>query len=359
MRIGVDVSTITENKAGVGYYIFSLIKNLLEIDPNNQYILFTNKLDNIQEFAIHPNAFLYEIPDEKAGLSWIRKIAKVVNKETDIFLSPANFTFSILCKNSIQIIHDLAPIKYPQFFSKKGAILYRLQLEIATRKAKKIITPLEAIRQEIIQQFPLTTEKVLTIGGGAHDWTADEVSVDEILNIKRKYSLPGKFFLTAATLEPRKNHINIIKAFKTFSRSNPDYYYVIVGKKGWFYEEIFKTVEKLGLKDKIIFLGYVPEEDLGGIYKNASAAIFCSFYEGFALPPLEAASFNLPLVLSNISAFKEVFGDLVNYVNAEDTKSIHKGMKEVIQKKRVNYDEVLSKFSWKSTAQKVHAIITT
>lgn len=357
MKIGIDVSTITPTKAGVGYYTFELTKALLEADKENTYLLYTNDIDNVGDFSIYPNAIIVTKKSKKAGLKWIVAISKHANKNVDYFISPANFSFSLFAKNTIQAVHDLAPVKYPKYFSKKGTISYKLQLKLAMKRAKKIVTLLEAIRQELIQYYPDSANKVITIGAGTNDWTKSELSIEEIDLVARKYSLPKKFLLTTGTLEPRKNHVNMIKAFKSFSRMNPDYSYVIVGKKGWYYDEIFKTVTKLKLEEKVMFLGYVPEEDLLAISFSATAFIFCSFYEGFGLPLVEAASLKLPILCSDIASFREIFEDTVEYANPTDTADITRGLRKVIETKNVDYHNRLQNYTWDKTARNLLSII--
>lgn len=378
MRIGIDTSTISKNKAGVGYFTYSLTKALIENNPDNQYILYTNDYKNLSEFEIYENVEIVEFKSEKPGFNWIRQSAKHANKNTDIFISTANFTFGILCRNCVQIVHDLAPIKYPKFFPSKGVFMYKLLLNLALKRVKAVAVPLESIRDEVIEYYPKIKERIYVIGEGLHVWGASDLSSEKILEVKRKYSLPDKYFLTIGTLEPRKNHKNIIKAFNEFIKNtsytdkntyedqDSQFYYVIAGKKGWFYDEIFSEVKKLKLEKKIIFLSYVPEEDLAAVYANSTVFVFCSFYEGFGLPLLEAASRKLPIVCSDIPQFREIFKNMdsgtknvVNFVDPEDPENILNGLKMAVEQKSVDYNDVLFKYSWENTAKNLNDILQT
>src|SRR5690242_1991688 len=126
MRIGIDISTITDDKAGIGYYTYSIVKEIVSLDPENKYTLFTNNLDTLKSFKkeISNSAEIVEIKEAKAGFFWIQKVVRYLNKnDFNLFLSPTNFTFGILFPKTIQIVHDLAPLKYPEFFSKKGSFM--------------------------------------------------------------------------------------------------------------------------------------------------------------------------------------------------------------------------------------------
>jgi len=272
----------------------------------------------------------------------------------DILISPSNFSFAVFFPRTIQIIHDLAPIKYPQFFSRKGVFMYRNLLNLALRRAFRIGVPSSAIRDEIIEYARFAQGKTFITSEGLHDWTLESKSKDEELRVKKQYKLPSKFILSVSTLEPRKNHLRMIRAFTELTRDEPDLCYVVVGKKGWFYEEIFETVERLGLEDKVIFTGYVPEEDLPYIFDLARGFVYCSFYEGFGIPPMEAFSRGVPVLCSDIKVLKEVMGENAIYADPQDYWDIYMKMKELLTlKKKKTNQELDTKFSWDECAQNI------
>ncbi len=129
---------------------------------------------------------------------------------------------------------------------------------------------------------------------------------------QQKYGLPDRYFLSLATLEPRKNLEFLIHSFLKFIREQHinDLYLVLAGAKGWEFDPIFAAVEQAGkYKDKIIITGRIPEKDLAAVYSNATAFFFMSQYEGFGLPPLEAMQCGVPTVTSDVSSLPEVVGD--------------------------------------------------
>src|SRR5690606_26627847 len=124
-----------------------------------------------------------------------------------------------------------------------------------------------------------------------------------------------------------KNHINTIKAFSQFYRDYPEFHYVIAGKKGWYYDEIFTEVEKSEAKDNIHFLGYVPEEDLGVLYDLSKGVIMLSFYEGIGLSALEGYVRGLPVLVSDIPIFHEVIKKSGIFKNPNSIEEILSGIK--------------------------------
>ncbi|MFS8130991.1 MAG: glycosyltransferase family 4 protein [Candidatus Dojkabacteria bacterium] len=355
MKIAIDISIITPNKAGIGYYAQSVVEALAKNDSKNEYTLFTNDKKNSTFNKLPKNFKVEEVVSERGGIKWIWKVSRRLRKEGfDILISPSNFSFAILFPRTIQIIHDLAPIKFPQFFSRKGVFMYRNLLNIALRRAYKIGVPSNAIRNEIIEYSTATQEKIFITGEGLHEWTFVKKDKDEEARVKKQYKLPSNFLLSVSTLEPRKNHLRMIRAFTELTRDEPNLCYVVVGKKGWFYEEIFETVERLGLEDRVFFTGYVPEEDLPYILDQANGFLYCSFYEGFGIPPIEAYSRGVPVLCSDITVLKEVMGENAIYADPLDYWDIYQKMKELIilKRKKAN-SEVLDKFSWEQCAKNI------
>lgn len=355
MKIGVDISSITPTKAGIGYYTFSTVQGLLKEDLNNHYILFTNDLKHTIGLNLSNNAEFREIKSHRGGFFWIYNVSRILNKENfDLFISPTNFIFTLLFHKTIQIVHDLAPIKYPQFFSKKSSFMFKLLLNLMKNKVYKIGVPCQTIMDELIETIKIDEAKVFITAEGLHEWTRINPSEQLNAKLKSKYNLPNKYFLTVGTLEPRKNHINMIKAFNLFLEKNPDFEYIIVGKKGWFYEEIFENVKELNLQNKVRFLGYIEEVELPGLFDLSSGFLYCSFYEGFGIPCIEAYSRGLPVITSDIPVFHEILKDLANYANPHSLESIKNQLFKIKDgKKHTPQTIFIEKFSWEKVAKNI------
>ncbi len=173
--------------------------------------------------------------------------------------------------------------------------------------------------------------------------------------VQKRYGL-GNYLLYIGDMRPYKN---LERSLEAFARLNlTDLSFVIGGKKDpHFYPGIEKKVDRLLLKDKVIFLGYVPEEDLPHLYSEAAAFVFPSLYEGFGLPPLEAMACGCPVVASNAGSLPEVCGDAVRYVDPYDVESIARGIHEVLtdevmrQNLRAKGLERAKLFSWERAAK--------
>jgi len=170
--------------------------------------------------------------------------------------------------------------------------------------------------------------------------------------------LPERFILFLGTIEPRKNIINLIKAFAKLQTCEPaNLKLVIGGAKGWFYEDVFARVEELGLRDEVLFPGYIPASELPLWYNAAELFVYPSLYEGFGLPPLEAMACGTPVVATNTSSLPEVVGKAGMLVDPLAVEELAEAMRRVLNDETL-WQEMRGQglrraqgFSWTKTAQ--------
>ena len=188
-------------------------------------------------------------------------------------------------------------------------------------------------------------------------------------NLTHKYHISGYYILSVGTLQPRKNYTRLIEAFSRFLRQNKQKFgaidLVIVGKKGWLYEEILSAPAKYGVQDLVKFLDFVPDEELASLYENALCFALPSLYEGFGLPVLEAMARRVPVVVSNVSSLPEIAGEAGIYVKPEDVESITQGLLSAVRQRnlmqgRQRVQKGLSqvkKFTWENAAKKTLEVL--
>lgn len=351
MRIGIDVSMIDKNKAGIGYYAFSLVKALNTIDSVNEYFLFTYNKELLNELQLSSNFKIIEVPGS-GNLKWMVKcLSSIKELNLNHFLSPSNLFWGCVLNNCTTVIHDIGQILYPKFFYKKGNLIYKFELNILLRKKGIVIVPSNSVKRELISTFKFIKSEVFVIKEGLHEWVFKKYTDEEKANVVNKYNLPENYILSVGTLEPRKNLVQSILGFKEFLKLNPSFKYLIVGKKGWFYDEILEVVQKSNLEDNVKFLGYVPDSDLPVIYDNSQLLILLSHYEGFGLPLIEATARNVPVLASNIDVFNELDINSLNISLNSTPEEIGIFIdKAIAQPVKVN-DSFFDTYSWKSTAQ--------
>lgn len=321
MKIAIDSTPLSVTKAGIGYYAYELCINLPQLDLNNEYFILTHNKSTLSDIAFSPNVSIIELESKRPGFAWIFKSAAWARKNNMNFLiSPSNMAFSLFFSKTIQAIHDLTPITHRKYFTIKTSLVFSILARLAAWKAYKIITISETSKKEICRVLKANPSKVLNFSIGLNSW--HKIKSSAFTELQAKFKIPANYFLSVGTIEPRKNHIGMIKAFAILTKEFADYKYIIVGKLGWMYKEIFETVNKLGLADKVMFLGYLNESELKSVYENAKLILMCSFFEGFGLPSIEAFSAKKPIILSDIEVFREIGNPNASYADPNSPEDI-------------------------------------
>ena len=358
MKIAIDIRTAAGEKVGKGWYTFHMVQNLLKLDHENEYILYSK--DPVPGFEYIKNAEQKVI--EGSGIFWHRKVAKdIVKEECDIFFAPTSFIITTLIPKSVKTviaIHDLVAFLFPANHNKKAVFIEKLFLKRALRKAAFIVTISQNTKRDIMKLFEYDESKIDIVYCGASD-EFKPLNKSFIQPFAKKTKLPKDFFLAVGTLEPRKNYVTLVEAFAQLHDKYPNYHLIIVGGKGWKYEEIFETVRKHYLGKFVHNLGYVSSASLVKLYNLAKGFVFPSFYEGFGIPPLEAMKSGCPVIASYSSSIPEVVGDAALLINPVSGIEIAAAMAKLI--KDPNLCEKLrnegflqsKKFSWTVSAKKL------
>jgi len=367
MKIGIDCRFILNTNfaelAGVGHYVYYLVKYILKQDQENQYVLFFyNPKIKIPEFEQQNVKFVY-FPAE----SFISRIpifykhyylANLIKKEKlDLYHNPANIIPLGYHGRSVISVHDLAIYVNPDWFPQGQNFNTKVLFPQSLKKAEKIIAVSHNTKNDLINIFKVPREKIQVIYEGVEDFDQNEITKDEI-RPELKFTEPYLFFV--GTIEPRKNIERLIKAYKNFIKENPGtkIKLVIAGKKGWKCDTIFKAINDPELKDKLIYPGYISLQEKIYLYKNCLAFIFPTLYEGFGLPVLEAMSLGKPVISSKIAPITEFAKDKALLINPQNIDQIKKAMESIAgdQSLRKSLGQkaigVKSDFSWKIAAQK-------
>lgn len=284
----------------------------------------------------------------------------LTHRNIDIFFSPAHYAPRFSPAPSVVTIHDLSYFYYPQDFLKEDLYKLKYWTKYSVRKAKKVIAVSQNTKQDLTKFYSTPQEKIEVVFNGYERKIKNPQGKSQKLMFVRN----NPYILYVGTLQPRKNIPTLIKAFKLFSMNNPQFQLVITGKKGWLYDEIFNEVRNQGLEQKIIFTGYVPDEELPTLYKNAFCFVLPSLYEGFGIPLLEAMSFKCPVISSNTSSLPEIGGDACLYFDPRDENELVEKLEKLKDSKL--RDELSKKgseriklFSWEKCATQTLEVIKT
>jgi glycosyltransferase involved in cell wall biosynthesis len=210
-------------------------------------------------------------------------------------------------------IHDMIPLLQPNSFDNSISQYFPKIINSIDRDQDWVICVSESTKNDFCNIAKMPSERVFVTPLAASNNFYMQTDVDKIQSVRKKYGIPnGKYILALSTLEPRKNTAHLIKCFYQMIEEEKinDVYLVLVGSQGWLYDNIFQTAEsKPNLRERVIFTGYLPENELSSIYSGASFFVYPSLYEGFGLPPLEAMQCGTPVIASNTSSLPEVVGD--------------------------------------------------
>ena len=350
--------------SGIAVYINNLLDNLFKLDKENKYYLYTNSWedisDNLPPCPGDNIKFVHtRIPNRVLNF-FIRffgspKLDKLIGKKIDLFFVP-DLRPTALSKNvkKVGTFHDLSFYHFPQYFSKKSRLWYRIvnaKKEAIT--CDKIIAVSEFTKKDLIKTFKIDPEKIEVIYEGAAEYFKSEKDKEKLELSRRIYNLPKKFFLSLSALEPRKNINRLIEAYQLFKKKNGnDVKLVLAGSAD---PTIFKKI-KIPEDPDIYLTGFVDEKDKAALYSLATAFIYPSLFEGFGLPVLEAMSCGTPTITSKTSSLPEVAGDAALLIDPKNVREIANAMKKIlspkIQKTLKGKMEIqVKKFSWKKCAK--------
>lgn len=336
-----------KNWSGIGRYASNLI-NKFSLELKNKLLLSTSNPNNefFEIIKIYSNIFSIEEQFELPILNFKNKI--------DLFHSP-HFVFPIFNPGKLILtIHDLTPLLFPDVFSIKARIYMKTMIWLSKFKADKIITVSQNTKDDLVEMFNYNPEKIKVIYNGV-DSSYEFIDNKKLISeIKYKYNTGENFLLYVGNIKPHKNLPVLLKALSNIDKQNK---LIIVGKRDKAYNEIFDIIDQYNLKDRIIFTGFVSDEDLISLYNAATVFVYPSLYEGFGLPPLEAMACGTPVITSNVSSLPEVVGDAAITIDPNNVN----GLAEAIN--RVLGDEVLQntmikkgierakEFTWEKTAR--------
>lgn len=373
MKIAIDISQIVHEGTGVATYTDQVVRNLLKIDKDNEYLLFgisLRKFRILQDY-IHELSSLnknlkgqfFHIPPKIGEFLWNKlHLLNLENliEEVDIFHS-SDWIQPPTHVKKVTTVHDLLVYKYPQVSHPHIVETQKKRLHWVKRECDVVITDSYETKKELIDILYFPEEKIEVIYPGISEKFTPSKK-EEIAKVKQKYGLYDDYVLTVGTIEPRKNLKGTVSAFGQFMnhsvvsvRKKP-LELVIVGKFGW--------GEKPETAKYIKILGYVDENDLPGIYSGASMFVYPSYYEGFGFPVLEAMACGCPVITSNRGSLKEIAENNALLVDPDLSEDIGVKMtqlyvdehlrSELINKGKLN----AQKYKWEKTAREILAVYT-
>jgi len=361
MKIAFDIRGIDGTRGGKGIWTANVLKSILNQDRENEYYLYTNK-DWESEYSFLPNVHVIKVRGRSFFWHW-RFYKHLLKKKIDVLIATESYIVPFLHDpeklNVALIVHDLVAFKSPAKHQRRATWIERLTLKKAVKKSRWIFTVSEYTKKDLLQMYPKLhlNNKIKVVYAGVREIFQRKMDINKIIHVQRRYNLEPDYLMMAGTLEPRKNILGALQAYSLLSPKNQQIYrFVIVGKKGWYYKQIFQKVKDLDLALRVKFLEYIPDDDLVTLMQGAKLFLFPSFYEGFGLPILEAMQCGVPVLASRVTSIPELGVDAIHYADPSDPVDIADGITQLLENEdyrtqlRQKGFEQVKNFRWGKTA---------
>ena len=372
MHVGINAHLLAftpdYRQAGLSRYIYEIVTRLPRCDTQSRFTAFAGNAPVPGEFAANkaPNLKIArsKFPTARAPvrIAWEQIVLPLASAQSrlDLLHCPVNVRPLVSPCPVVITVHDVIFLRYPEAFHPAKRAYLKYMTGWSARHAAHVIAVSEQTRQDVIELLGVRPERVTTIHNGVGSQFVP-ISDDRRRKFSLDKGLSGRTILYVGTLEPRKNLTMLLQAFSELASDFDfnDTTLVIGGSKGWYYDEVFATAERLGLmgSGRVRFLGRVPDEELPLWYNVASVFVFPSKYEGFGLPPLEAMACGAPVITSDTSSLPEVVGDAGIMLSSDDPGAWVAGMRLVLGDVATARElgaralERSKQFSWDRTAR--------
>jgi glycosyltransferase involved in cell wall biosynthesis len=261
----------------------------------------------------------------------------------------------------VATVHDVSYLEHPEYFTRSRALQLRLTVGRTVRQAARILTGTQVARNSILKVYPdLDEDKVVVVPLAAAPEFRPISREAAVVAVRERHAIGGPFLLSVGDIQPRKNHIGLIRAFARMVKAYPQlpHQLVLVGKPTWFSGKVEEAARESGAGERIRFLGFVADADLLQLYNACDCFVFPSFYEGFGFPALEAMACGRAVVCSDVSALPEVVDGAAIFFDPYALDEMVRAIADVLldgelrgRMERLGLQRA-AHFSWQKTAQK-------
>lgn len=367
MRIGFDATALPARPVGAGRYIIRLVRALAALGAEDELVVFVQ--DSRRPLIDAPgleHVHWIETPEISPALRLVWEqtmLPRLANRASLDLLHSPHYTrpLQLPCA-SVVTFHDMTFFLYPQLHTRAKRLFFPWMMRISARRADAIIADSESTRRDAMNILHIPEEKISTVTLGIGEEfrrITDEALLEDC---RRRYQLPQDFFLYVGLVEPRKNLPLLLDAYAQLLLQEDAPALVVVGRFGWMSEDVFRQIEALRLQDRVVFTGYIPDQDLPLVYNLAHTLLYPSRYEGFGFPPLEAMACGTPVITTAVSAMQDQVGKAGLLVPPQDVQALCQAMRQILhdrvlwQSLSAQGQHQAQKFTWNQTALKTRQI---
>jgi len=315
--------------AGVHHYIVHLLRHLGSADVGLRFSALLGADAPSPTSDMHVQRSRWNTGNPMVRVLWEQVMQPQVLRhiDADLVHGPV-FVGPLVAPCPIVItIHDLSFMRFPDFFRPGNRLYLKTMTRLSARRARRLIAVSEHAATEAAHLLGIPRRNIDVVYHGV-DPAFRPLPAADVTAFRRRRELPEQFVLFVGTLEPRKNIARLIEAFARIYDGQVKL--VLVGGKGWLYEDLFARVEELDVREGVRFAGYVPSEELPLWYNAARAFAYPSSYEGFGMPVTEAQACGTPVLTSNCSSLPEAAGDAALLIDPQDVEAIATGLQQLL-----------------------------
>ena len=361
MNIAINGRVLTERKGGPYRYTVNIIRELSKIDKKNNYYIFLN--DIVEFDYVLPQNFSIIVKKARSKLYFDYWYIPLISRQYDIdvWIFPKN-TFSPFIKGkAIPVFHDIVYFEkelHFREFSFFDNLHHTIMIPINGKISAMNVAVSDFTASRMQELLNIPSEKIRVIKEGVEDTFRIIKNKEMLEDVIRKYNLQLPFFFYAGSLSPRKNMLNVLKAFNLIKDNIPHYLYV-TGGYSWRDTDVHDYIKEKKLENRVIKLGFVTDDDLVALYNLADCYLYPSLYEGFGLPILEAQACGCPVITSNAASCLEVAGEAALIVNPHDVDEIAQAMRQIVSDKKFKRALIeagkqnIKKYSWQKCAREL------
>jgi len=370
VRIGINALYLLPGRVGgTEVYIRNLVRELVKRDSESEYVIFVNRESAGVFEGVAPSAEIVACP-VRASSRPLRILYEQFilpfqarRRKIDVLFS-AGMTSPFFCSAaSVLVIYDLQHVNQPENFSPAYRFFLNAIIRLSAKTSDGVITISGKVKEDIVRHYGISPERVHVTHIGMDPGSFSRADSGEILAVRKKYSLPERFIFYPASSLPHKNHKRLLEALKIIKDAGEDLKLLLTGARDYGYGEVEKKIKELGLEKDVIFLGWLPYEDIPAIYSASLALVYPSLHEGFGMPLIEAMATGTPVVCSWIEPLKEVAGEAALFVDPFNAAAIAQGILKVIKEKETSERlvkkglERAREFTWGRTAEATIALL--
>lgn len=357
MKIGVDLHVVDGMFQGSRTHVLELFSRVAALCPEYEFF---GLLDNVEAFKKNypafniPNFKLVHMPHTGSIKRLMWQLPKL-QRQLKLDLLHTQYIVPLpSLSHTMVTIHDVLFESHPEYFTVIFRLRSRILMRLAAYLATHVFTVSNYSKQEICQRYSLTSDKVSVTFNGA-DFNRFYPGNDGVEFVEKRGLQSGKYFITVGRLEPRKNHVTLLKAYSKLGEKAPRL--VIVGQKDFGFEAIFEEIADSKLRERVLVIEDAGDKELPALYRHGLAFIYPSLAEGFGMPPLEAMASGLPVIVANNTALTEIVGNAGLLIASKDVESLSKAMLDVANDAVLRNKLVAAglkqaqKFMWNDPAQ--------